>query len=261
MSHCSEKPIEIKIIKDQNYKDEISLANLVSELWAGKFIILGVTLLGLVLSSAFIIKTKEEWTSKAVITEASLNEVYNLAQAFENVLDKSSEGVTSELFSRLVTQMQIESLRRPDLKLDHLRGRKDIIEVSYMASSALSAQKNLQTFLDNINKQVLDEQRRNLSALKKVKSDKAKYVIDTFKGRSKESSEYYHALSVFSLLNNTSLDFSEESLFKVVYGPDLPETRGAPQTKLITLFGVISGFFLGSLIVLIRGLFLKENKG
>lgn len=146
--------------------DSIDLIEIFMQLWRGKITIVIFAILAIAVATVYLTVSKEKWTSEAIVTYPDSGQVANYTNAM-GVLYSQSPAIAdvqqrffgrfnsaiSALSDQLKNQASPESLTiAPAVKDQSVP-----LKISYTASSAGAAQKTLTTYIQQINKRVVNE--------------------------------------------------------------------------------------------------------
>ena len=81
-----------------NYDDEIDLFDLFATVWQGKWLIIAITIVGIVLAGRYAFTAKEQWTSKAQVRvpePRQLEQYLNIEESYHRYLTlEENEDIT-----------------------------------------------------------------------------------------------------------------------------------------------------------------------
>lgn len=176
-----------------NLKKEITLFELVVQLWLGKKIILIFLIVAVVLAILYNHFSAEKWTSTATVTLPAAGQVANYNAALSVVYsdtpqDKPSlSNLQNQLFNRFSASLSalsnsLKNLQDPLVfRVTPVTGSNDSFDVSFQAPTAKEAQAQLSNYINDTNDQVVndygDDIKRNLS----VKTRELTNTLDTLK--------------------------------------------------------------------------------
>lgn len=146
--------------------DSIDIIELFMQLWRGKVTIIICVILALAIAITYLVVAKEKWTSEAIVTYPDSGQVANYTNAM-GVLYNQNPAITEvqqRFFGRFNAAIsalseQLDNQAEPE-KLIIAPSTKDQpvpVKISYTASSAGDAQKTLTTYIQQINKRVVNE--------------------------------------------------------------------------------------------------------
>lgn len=150
--------------------ESIDLVDILKQLKRGKWIIIGFIILTTLLAVVYLFTAKEKWTSNAIVTYPDSGQIASYTNAM-GVLYSQNPGnapsiteVQQRFFGRFNSAIaalseQLDNQESPE-KLSITPASKDQavpIKVSYTAHSAGAAQKTLTTYIQQINKRVVNE--------------------------------------------------------------------------------------------------------
>jgi len=146
--------------------ESIDLIDLFMQLWRGKITIIIFAILAIAFAAVYLTFSKEKWTSEAIVTYPDSGQVANYTNAM-GVLYGQNPAITDvqqRFFGRFNSAIsalseQLDNQVEPE-KLTIASAVKDQsvpLKISYTASSAGAAQKTLTTYIQQINKRVVNE--------------------------------------------------------------------------------------------------------
>lgn len=147
-------------------EESIDLIDLFMQLWRGKLTIIVCSVIAIVIAAIFAFTAKEKWTSEAIITYPDSGQVANYTNAM-GVLYSQNPAITDvqqRFFGRFNSAIsalseQLGNQVEPE-KLTIAPAGKDQsvpLKISYTAPSAADAQKTLTTYIQQINKRIVNE--------------------------------------------------------------------------------------------------------
>lgn len=176
------------------YDNNFDLIEIIVQLWKGKLIILASMIIMLALSLIYISVVKEKWTSKAIVTLPSAGQVANynatLSMLYiQNPQDKPSiPDLQNQLFTRFSASMNalsgtLANLEEPlTLRVEQVnRGSNNSLQISFVAESAKSAQKELAKYISEVNVDVVDDYGLDLKNNLGVKTKELTDILDAHK--------------------------------------------------------------------------------
>lgn len=206
---------------------EFDLIEIFIQLWKDKIIIIAMIILMGIAAFIYLSFAKEKWTSEAIITQPAAGQVatYNNALSIlytQNPGDKIAlPDLQKQIFSRYSASAfalsgVLKNLADPlDLKvMQATKGKDDPLRVTFTASTARDAQRQLLHYITQLNNEVSDDlaidMRANifvklsgikdsLSAQEKIANDKKDHRIDVIK----------QAIKIASAANISSTQLSQ----------------------------------------------------
>lgn len=150
--------------------EEIDLIELLIQLWRGKWIIVAITLLTIILATGYLFVAKQKWTSEAIVTYPDSGQTSNYNNAMSVLYSQNPANaptvvdVQQRFFSRFNSAIsaladQLNNQANPE-KLTIEPAVKDQpvpLKISFTAKTAGEAQKTLTTYIQQINKRVVTE--------------------------------------------------------------------------------------------------------
>lgn len=151
-------------------EESIDLIDLFMQLWREKRTIITFVILAIAIAVAYLFLAKEKWTSEAIINYPDSGQVANYNNAMGVLYSQNPANaptvidVQQRFFGRFNAAMsalseQLDNQATPE-KLTIAPAGKDQpvpLKISYTASSAADAQKTLTTYIQQINKRVVNE--------------------------------------------------------------------------------------------------------
>ncbi|MFU2317859.1 LPS O-antigen chain length determinant protein WzzB [Rahnella sp. PCH160] len=185
---------DIKMTKNQPAKqnEEIDLIDLVLQLWRGKWVIVSIMVLTIILATAYLFVAKQKWTSEAIVTYPDSGQIANYNNAMAVLYSQNPANaptvvdVQQRFFSRFNSAIsalaeQLDNQVQPE-KLTIAPAVKDQtvpLKISYTSKSAGEAQKTLTTYIQQINKRVVSELDGDLQTSINSKIDDIKVDLET----------------------------------------------------------------------------------
>src|SRR5476649_487812 len=150
--------------------DEIDLMDLVVQLWRGKWMVLSFAVIAIIIAIIYIFVAKQKWTSEAIVTYPDSGQIANYNNAMSVLYGQNPANaptvidVQQRFFGRFDASLsalseQLDNQEIPE-KLTIVPAVKDQpvpLKISYTAATAGEAQKTLTTYIQQINKRVLNE--------------------------------------------------------------------------------------------------------
>ena len=146
--------------------DSIDIIDLFIQLWRGKVTIIVCAILALAIATAYLVVAKEKWTSEAIVTYPDSGQVANYTNAMGVLYSQNPAiaEVQQRFFGRFNSAIsalseQLGNQADPEKLIIAPASKEQSvpIKISYTASSAGEAQKTLTTYIQQINKRVVNE--------------------------------------------------------------------------------------------------------
>lgn len=151
-------------------EQQIDLLELIVELWRGKLTIVVFIIVAILLAVAYLFVAKEKWTSEAIVTLPDSGQIANYNNSMSilygqnptnapTVVDVQERffGRFNSAISALADELQNRA-DREDLRIEQtVKGQQVPLTISFTAHSAEQAQKKLDKYIQQINKQVVQE--------------------------------------------------------------------------------------------------------
>lgn len=151
-------------------KADMDLLDILIQLWRNKSTILVCVIVALLLAVVYLFIAKEKWTSEAIVTLPDSGQIANYNNSMgilyaqnpdsaPKVVDVQERffGRFNAAISALADELQNQE-EKEDLIIEQtVKGQGVPLTISYTAESAAQAQKNLEKYIQQINKQVVKE--------------------------------------------------------------------------------------------------------
>ncbi|VEB96370.1 Polysaccharide antigen chain regulator [Cedecea lapagei] len=159
---------DVNVTKDHTIQtsEQIDLIDIFIQLWRGKIAIVAAMIVAILIAVGYLVVAKEKWTSEAIVTLPDSGQVSNYSNAISvlNTQNLTLIDVQQRFFGRFNSAIaalseQLDNQQKPE-KLTIESAAKDQplpLKISYVANSAEQAQKTLNTYLQQINKRIVNE--------------------------------------------------------------------------------------------------------
>ncbi|EOD3613779.1 LPS O-antigen chain length determinant protein WzzB [Cronobacter sakazakii] len=152
--------------------EQIDLLDLLLQLWRGKLTIAACIVVAILLAVAYLFVAKEKWTSEAIVTLPDSGQIANYNNSMgilygqnpTNAPTPTVVDVQERFFGRFnsaISALADELQNQPEkesLKIEQtVKGQQVPLTISYTANGAEQAQKTLDKYIQQINKQVVQE--------------------------------------------------------------------------------------------------------
>lgn len=165
-------------------REQIDLIDLVMQLWRSKWTIGVFVVIAILLAGAYLLVTKEKWTSNAIITQpdaaqvASYNNALNIlyGNAAPSMNDVQLRAINRFYSAFSALSQSLDNQQDPEKLLieQSVKGQALPLNVSYEASSAEASQKQLAQYIQQVDEQTAKELSADLK-------DNIKQQISTLK--------------------------------------------------------------------------------
>ncbi|SHJ80728.1 Chain length determinant protein [Clostridium amylolyticum] len=268
--------IKNKIIKN----DEIELYDAIMPLLQGKFIILITTLIMMLISTAYGILKPPVYTSRLIFSQSpKFIETFgeNISNAVNNdeVKKEVVKGLNlKEEYAKINKIKDISSIKEEDL----IKWMNSITRISIqdipIPQQGLKIDENIKT---NVSIEVtLKDKELSIHLPKKYYEEINKYLNNNYEDYNKRKIVFYEEKlknikkdSQSSMIYDAGLnELAEAKSYKANYikalelisSPEYNITVKAVTVKKLAILGILAGFMLGCLIVLIKDYFENSNK-
>lgn len=150
--------------------EQIDLIDLLVQLWRGKYTIAAFIALAIIVAAVYLFVAKEKWTSEAIVTLPDSGQIANYNNSMGILYGQNPTNaptvvdVQERFFNRfnssisaLAEQLQNKA-DKEQLKIEQtVKGQEVPLTISYTATSAEQAQKTLNKYIQQVNKQVVKE--------------------------------------------------------------------------------------------------------
>ncbi|AWQ18195.1 Chain length determinant protein [Pantoea ananatis] len=174
--------------------NEPELFDILIAIWRGKKIVILAIIVALIIGTAYLVLSKKQWMSTAVVTLPSAGQVANYDASLsviyaQNPRDKPSlVDLQNQLFVRFSASMNalsnaLENLEDPlVLRINQVTaGNNDALSISFVGPGAKDAQQQLAKYISDVNTTVVsdygEDMKRNLS----VKARELTHSLDVYK--------------------------------------------------------------------------------
>lgn len=159
-----------------NHSEELSLFDLIAQLWKGKKIIIAGVVIAALFGAGYLAVATEKWTSEAIVSLPTTGMIANY-NASLSVLYKQSPGDKTPLpdmqeqffgrFSAALSALSValkNQLQPQSLKITQVNaGSNNQLNVALTAESAEAAQKQLVQYITKINDAIVDSSSADLT--------------------------------------------------------------------------------------------------
>ncbi|QMR74231.1 LPS O-antigen chain length determinant protein WzzB [Enterobacter sp. RHBSTW-00175] len=165
-------------------REQIDLIDLVMQLWRSKWTISVFVVIAIILAGAYLLVTKEKWTSNAIITQPDAAQVASYNNAL-NILYGNAAPSMNDVQLRTINRFysafsalsqSLDNQQDPEKLVieQSVKGQTLPLNVSYEASSAEASQKQLALYIQQVDEQTAKELSADLK-------DNIKQQISTLK--------------------------------------------------------------------------------
>lgn len=165
-------------------REQIDLIDLVMQLWRSKWTISVFVVIAILLAGAYLLVTKEKWTSNAIITQPDAAQVASYNNAL-NILYGNAAPSMNDVQLRTINRFysafsalsqSLDNQQDPEKLVieQSVKGQALPLNVSYEASSAEASQKQLAQYIQQVDEQTAKELSADLK-------DNIKQQISTLK--------------------------------------------------------------------------------
>lgn len=150
--------------------EQIDLLELLLQLWRGKLTIAACIVVAILLAVAYLFVAKETWTSEAIVTLPDSGQIANYNNSMGILYGQNPTNAPTVVdvqqrffgrFNSAISALAYELENQPkkeSLKIEQtVKGQQAPLTISYTANNAEQAQKTLNKYIQQINKQVVQE--------------------------------------------------------------------------------------------------------
>ncbi|WP_077578121.1 MULTISPECIES: Wzz/FepE/Etk N-terminal domain-containing protein [unclassified Salinivibrio] len=235
----------------QPHDDEIDLRELFAALWQGKWWVIGLSMLCMLVAAAYAFTQPNVYSAQATIS--AVVDPYGLANKENERLVYVNQELEINLFSRSVTE-RLSALSGQPVNVTHEVARgEEVIKLSAEGTDPAKVYQQVTSVAQFANQ-----------AYKAHLSEKLKHSVDVLKAEIRDTSAAtisaslsdYAAQQTYKL---AMLNHPSTQLIQVVKPATEPTSPIKPKRKLITVLGFLLGGMLGVAIVLVRFAFKRED--
>ena len=155
------------VVSKSNDPEQIDLIDLVLQLWRGKWVIGAFIAVFIMLAVAYIMLTKEKWTSTAIISQPDAAQIATYSNALNilyggaapSMLDIQTRAIGrfNSAFSALSQALNNQEVPEKLSIEPSVKGQSLPLNVSYVGDSAEAAQKQLAQYIQQVDEQTAKE--------------------------------------------------------------------------------------------------------
>lgn len=155
------------VVSKSNDPEQIDLIDLVLQLWRGKWVIGAFIAVFIMLAVAYIMLTKEKWTSTAIISQPDAAQIATYSNALNilyggaapSMLDIQTRAIGrfNSAFSALSQALNNQEVPEKLSIEPSVKGQSLPLNVSYVGESAEAAQKQLAQYIQQVDEQTAKE--------------------------------------------------------------------------------------------------------
>lgn len=237
-------------------KEELPLDNsseaykVTSVLRKGWLIICASLFSSLLLTVLYSRSLSEEWVSKAIITETSVQSIGVLIEGFATIADQDTAKIPSDLFEDVLTQISLTvQAGNSSIKANTTpRGPRNVLEINFISNSSEGAKQGLLSYLNDLNKRIMGNRLAYLSSLKDARLRKIEIKLSFYSRWQTDNSDYLKLLAEKSSISSLDLKADKLSAFSIYYISNDSYEKTASRKNLLLVLGGCLGLLMGYLI-------------
>ncbi|MCT4702596.1 LPS O-antigen chain length determinant protein WzzB [Enterobacteriaceae bacterium H20N1] len=152
------------VVSRSSDPEQIDFIDLIMQLWRGKWTIIAFVIVAIVLAGAYLLVSKEKWTSTAVITQPDAAQIATYNNALNAIYGNSAPNITdvqNRVVGRLSSSMSalsetLANLEAPEtLTIEpSVKGQQLPLKISYVSDTPENAQAKVAQYLQQVDEQV-----------------------------------------------------------------------------------------------------------